>query len=528
MASSISNSLNAYAPKSGFLASSFVKPRATGYNPSLAASLAGGVGYGSSTPKKSVDQPVKKVAPPAAPASGAGTYWGTPINTSGDVAAQVRAVDTQRKGLVPPPGAPAKEDRKSKGNTPSKNENGPAASPLSFPGAVGDLSAASRQSPTQAGLIQRTAQSGDSARAIGDRALALSEKYGAEIARVGQLGAGAVAGGLSTGTNVVGSGNAAIASQSASSRMSALSQAQQAALEGTGQQLTAQSQQASALTQALGGANTGQSNTISGLGAAAGLGQPQVAGVGQTSFNPLTGQYAQGVGGFAPEVMQQYAQMAANGQYAAIPSFVTGNPVLNAQLNEAAKAINPSYTPLGSQAQGAAFQSNITTSGTAGTDIARSGLQGATMEYQDMSAINSAADAQASQVQSVLAASGLNQGAPAFTKALNTLGGQLGDAKVTELQTAVTELQNIYSQLLNTGGTTPTGSEEQALAILSPYSTPEQIDAAIRQLQAAAYNKLQASYGKVQSYQSNLGGGASPAPSAGGQQTSGGSSLYDF
>lgn len=48
-------------------------------------------------------------------------------------------------------------------------------------------------------------------RAIGDEARRMSEMYGKEIARVGDLGAGAVAGNLSTGTNVVGSGNAAIA-----------------------------------------------------------------------------------------------------------------------------------------------------------------------------------------------------------------------------------------------------------------------------------------------------------------------------
>lgn len=68
--------------------------------------------------------------------------------------------------------------------------------------------------------------------AIYDEAAKTQADYAKRIAEVGQLGAGAVAGDLSTGTNVVGSGNAAIASQSASARMSALSDAQDASLKG--------------------------------------------------------------------------------------------------------------------------------------------------------------------------------------------------------------------------------------------------------------------------------------------------------
>jgi hypothetical protein len=58
------------------------------------------------------------------------------------------------------------------------------------------------------------------------------KRYASQIEQLGKLGAGAVAGNLSTGTNVVGSGNAAIASQSASQRMNALADAQSAALQG--------------------------------------------------------------------------------------------------------------------------------------------------------------------------------------------------------------------------------------------------------------------------------------------------------
>lgn len=100
-----------------------------------------------------------------------------------------------------------------------------------------------------------------------------------------------------------------------------------------------------------GTATTGQGQQLSALGTAAGLGQPSPAAFGQTVFDPLTGQYTGG-GGLPAETMQQYAQMAASGQYASIPSSITSNPVLSAQLNQAAKAINPNFNPITSVAQG--------------------------------------------------------------------------------------------------------------------------------------------------------------------------------
>lgn len=68
------------------------------------------------------------------------------------------------------------------------------------------------------------------------KASSSQEQYAKRIQEIENMGAGAVAGHLSTGTDVVGSGNAAIASQSASSRLNALSNAQKAYLEGLGYQ----------------------------------------------------------------------------------------------------------------------------------------------------------------------------------------------------------------------------------------------------------------------------------------------------
>ncbi len=138
-------------------------------------------------------------------------------------------------------------------------------------------------------------------RAIGDEAKRISDQYGAEIARVGNLGAGAVAGNLSTGTNVVGSGNAAIASQSASQRMQALGTAQQAALKGTEQQLTAQQQTTEGLAPSLQAALTQQQTGVTGLSNAANVAQPVQVPYSNQYIDPITGQSAggAGLGGYA-------------------------------------------------------------------------------------------------------------------------------------------------------------------------------------------------------------------------------------
>jgi len=122
----------------------------------------------------------------------------------------------------------------------------------------------------------------------------------------------------------------------------------------------------------------------------------------------------------------------------------------------------------------------------------------------------------------VLQSTGLNQGVPEYNKAINSLSGRLGNANVTALTSAVTEMQNVYSQLLSSGGTTPSGSEAQALALLSPNSTPAQINAAIQQLQTAAYNKLSGQYQQLQTENSALQSGNSN------NTTSSGAISYDW
>lgn len=337
----------------------------------------------------------------------------------------------------------------------------------------------------------QTAQYGAGNIPIGQNAADIAANYGAQIANVGNKGAQFESGQLTTGTTPVAEGNAAITAQTTAAQQQALAQGESAALQGTGQQLTAQQQAEAAANAAAGQAYTGQGLVQGGLNQAASLAQPQLGSIGQVPYSPLN--------------LSQGSPLGAPGGTAADAAKVAGQ----FQGAQAAAA-----------APGQAQASNIQTAGTTGTQIAASGLTDAVHDYQNLTQVNSAADANAANVQKILDATGLNSSnSNDYTKAINSLSGRLGNAQVTALNTAITELQNTYSQLLNSGGTTPTGSEAQALAVLNPASSAAQINAAITQLQTAATNKLTAASQKAQNYQASLGGTGSSAPSGGTVQT---------
>jgi hypothetical protein len=374
----------------------------------------------------------------------------------------------------------------------------PVRGVLSYPGFVGDLAGASRPSETQQGLVKNLTKTAEGNTKIGEQAAALSKDYGERIAEVGRLGAGAQAGALSTGTDVVGSGNAAIASQSASQRMSALSAAQQAALQGTGQQLTALGQEAGAYGTALGGANTQQQQQITGITSAAGLAQPSPAAVGQTVFNPLTGQYEGGAGGLTPEVMQQYAQMAATGQYSAIPSFITSNPVLNAELNVAAKGINPNYTPVGA-----------------------AGASDVLQTVPALQSANAAAEGIKNTINTYLAAN--PQLNPSNLAASNVLqqwieGKQLTDPKYQTLFNYLDEYTNTLAPILGVGGNPTNFKTQIAQGFVNAAASGQSITQVLNAMSTLATNK-------INDIQAGALGGHTTVPEAGGTGTGG---IFDW
>lgn len=345
----------------------------------------------------------------------------------------------------------------------------PVKGVLSYPSIVGSLATASNPSAVQTGLIKDISKAGKDNAEIANNARQISEMYGNQIAEIGRLGAGAIAGHRSTGTSVVGEGNAAIASQSASARMSALAAAQEAALQGTGQQLTAQQQLANALSAGLTGATNIQGQTITGLTSAAGFAQPQTAAFGQTVFNPLTGQY-EGGGGLPADVMEQYAQMAANGQYAAIPSFITSNPVLSAQLNVAAKSINPSFTPLTSTGAGAVLQG-----------------------VPQLQSANTAAEGIRNTIDQYLAANPqLNTSDLAAGNVLKQWleGKQLTDPKYQVLFNYLNEYTNTLAPILGVGGD-PTNLKTQiAQSFINAAASGQSISQVLGAMSSLASNKI--------------------------------------
>jgi hypothetical protein len=400
---------------------------------------------------------------------------------------------------------------------------------LSYPGLVNEVVSASRPSERQTGLVERVSKTAEGNLEIGRQAAELSKQYGERIAEVGRLGAGAVAGDLTTGTDVVGSGNAAIASQSASSRMQALSAAQQAALQGTAQQLTGQGQAASAYNAALGGANTQQQQQLGGLGTAAGFAQPSTAPFGQTVFNPLTGQY-EGVSGLDPQTQAtNLAQQVMSGRMTydqALSSLGYAGQVGSNFLNNAITGAGGN--PLQLQSQGAAQQSNIQTQGQAQTDIARQGLGQATQDYVQMIGAAQFAGQQADAVKDILIKTGLNNvSSTDYTKVLNNLQGRFSSSDFVALNTALREAQIAYTNLLSTGGGTPTGNEQNAVATLNVNQSASAIKASISQLENAVARRLQALEGVRSQYEQNLGGSSSSYNGGGGTTGGTGTITWD-
>lgn len=381
---------------------------------------------------------------------------------------------------------------------------------ITYPGLVRGIYDASQPTGTQRGLVSDLSRTARGNQEIAQNARTLSEQYGKEIARVGGLGAGAVAGDLSTGTNVVGSGNAAIASQGASARMSALSAAQQAALEGTGQQLTAQGQMAGAFGAALGGANTQQQQQISGLGSAAGYAQPSQNF--PFVFNPLTGGYT------TPGVNGQGGQGGAQ-------SGLTYNPandaqtfaqqVINHQIPYADAVRALGYA--GSTAEGL-LQQAITQGGGNLTELqAQTGVQTAQEEQVQSytSALQQGQNLQ-NQLTDLISTFGLNPNdLNAANIAIQKIAQNTSDARYQQLQNYVNDIANTYSQILTPPGGAPTDTSRSiAASMLDATSKGTSIIDVMKSLDAAAHAKIAG----VRTITPQSGGGSS--------SSSGGSGWY--
>jgi hypothetical protein len=397
-----------------------------------------------------VKSPIKTVA--NTPGATGGNATSTPINTN-----------------VPPPVTSITAGNQQ--NTPGGSSNIiPTPDRNSYQGLVSRVAGAGTPNNTQNSLIQRLQDTAAGNTQIGADARAIADRYSNEINRVGGLGAGAVAGSMGTGTSVVGAGNAAIASQSASARMNALGQAENAALLGTGQQLTGQGQMASAYNNALTGANTQQGQNISALGTAAGLAQPIQVPYSNQLVNPQTGETMGGNSEslqIAVQTIQQKLQrgeMSYDDAKAALVGYGQGG------LNALNKSLPPGFN---------IAQSN--------TNAQQQGAIGPAISYANTAIQN---------VKNIMAQlpDTQNTNIPilnAITRGFSTVTG-VGSEQTRALTGAIQSLKNAYAALLaSTKGGTPTDYSSQADAEIPDNPTMNDITAVEKNMQTLGQARQQ-------------------------------------
>lgn len=383
-----------------------------------------------------------------------------------------------------------------------------------FPSVLDSLRNKSDATREQERLQRLAEQNALENKGFGRAARDISKKYSTEIDRIGQLGAGAVAGNLSTGSNVVGSGNAAIASQSASARMQALADAQAAEMSGIDRSLSAQAQAQAGIGEALGSANTQQAQGITGLSALGGLAAPMQVPYSNQFIDPSTGQSAggAGLGGYAGYNAAESAIALAR-QYpdAGVQYDPNMSPEQNLQRIQQAVQGSPTY-------QSSTFGTPGVTNVQQATQVqtAQQGYNESYQTYQNIEANLTNAHRLAENLQSVMSSGGIN---PVDARYVNSkikdLRRQFSDEQQQSFDTALKEVQAAYSNILNTGGgVIPTEATAASNTILNPNATLGEVNAAIQQLELAANVRVQTQGDRVMNYYNQLnqvGGGASSA-----------------
>ena len=394
----------------------------------------------------SLNGPQSMAPQPAPSATPSNTTYTPPVTTGMNRDTQLNNIRTQALGI---------QSQLNNGLTPSPvKEKTKDVTP--FAGILKSLLGASNATRDQQRARKEMERIAAGNKAIADNARATSEKYGEEIARVGKLGAGAVAGNLSTGTNVVGSGNAAIASQSASQRMNALAQGLDAELKGTAQQLTGQEQTAQAFNPSLQATLTQQQQQITGLNAAGGLAQPLQVPYSSGLFNPTTGEQAGGgFGGWAGYTTAQQAQSLIE-QFpdAGVQYNPQLSPEQNLQMIQQALGGSPSYQRGTFGVAGANSYIGGAQLGAAGT------LTGQVAQIQTL---GGAADANFNLMLDIMNRGGINDlNQPILNQLQQGLTrGLTSNEDVVAFRSALQTVRSQYASIL--GGGTPTDAT-QAMA----------------------------------------------------------------
>jgi len=225
----------------------------------------------------------------------------------------------------------------------------------------------------------------------------------------------------------------------------------------------------------------------------------------QPLVNPATGQVITGgaagtggqTGGFPPEVMNQYAQMAAKGQYSAIPSFITSNPVLSAALNTAAKQINPSFSPTTSIAQGSSA-----------ADL--------TSQASSIQAQANGAEQNFNLLLNLAKQGGVNDANQPILNQLqkNVQLGLTSNESVASFNSLIQSVRSQYASILG-GGTVTVEALQEAQSLIPDNISLSALQSLGTNLKYDAANRVAGINQQIQT----LGGGATGQTTTGGNQT---------
>lgn len=422
-------------------------------------------------------------------------------------------------------------------NAPIVNQNAPQGTPIVQPtptpntnqngNIVGQLQTTSaNSSPAATAAEQATAAAAQLNPALAQNAENIGNNYGAQIAQTVQAANQGGVGMLTSGAlNPVALGRSNAIETAASQQEQGLAAAENAALSGNAQGLTAASQEANAETQAGQLANTQQGQIQSGLSEAGSLANNLVSSpYGSPLVNPASGQAYSGGQALSPSgsgsngaiqpgdpayaSLQQYAQLAANGEGSQIPSAWTSNPVINAQLNSMAAQINPNYNPLTTPL-------NTTTQASANATIGSTNQEAAAATQQAISRIANIT----SSTNNFLTQWGLNQtDSPFYNQPINTfLSSNAGAGAEASWNLITSDLTAATSQLMSTPGITPTGFTSELSSFNPTNLSPSELDTYLSALSDAGQYQLNSyqttASGAYDSNSSNLN--SAPQPYAG-------------
>jgi hypothetical protein len=202
--------------------------------------------------------------------------------------------------------------------------------------------------------------------------------------------------------------------------------------------------------------------------------------------------------------------MYASNQQGAIPSSITSNPVLNAQVLQMAQQINPSFNYNTAQGAAAAQQSNTTLGGTA-TPQAYAGIyQQALGDYQNLQQSVQTVDSFGNLLTSNMLQGGINPSDLKWaSKTLSEIRNQLSSGAQAQYDTTLAALRSKISGMLAIGGSeTPTALTADAKNILDGSLPLNQLTGVLQRIKQEGNVLLNAQGQKVNNAKTGIGGGS--------------------